>query len=186
MSNKTQKHYKSNKRTYYLNLRSVDAIIDKTSSGNNHKFEWRIKNIDVSRQARMCVTSVFLQNAIDIEGETVISPVTEGMPIIFRCPQVQNLNVFDSANGIGTIFHISNSLHMPVIENWYPLNQNSLDKIEIYVSNVILDNNNGISNTINFYIQLKIEDYDTEEVSPNLMPTYTRDSISFQYPLNVS
>jgi len=179
-------HYKANKRTYYVNLRSDDANITQTPAGNNHKFEWRIRNIDISRQAKVCVTSVHFQEVtVNAGGQQVIGPVNVGMPIVFRCPQVQNLNVYDSANGMSSIIHISNSLHMPVIENWYPLNQGTLDKIELYLSNVIIDNNNGIPGNIHFYIQLKIEDFDTELIDSKLMPTYTRDSLSFHYPLNV-
>ena len=34
-------------------------------------------------------------------------------------------------------------------------------------------------------IQLKIEDYDTEEVNPRLMPSYTNDSLSYRVPMNL-
>ncbi len=44
---------------------------------------------------------------------------------------------------------------------------------------------NGIQNTLAFYIQLKIEDYDTEEVNPRLMPSYTNDSLSYRVPMNL-
>jgi hypothetical protein len=180
MQKNTQKHYKLNKKTYYLNLRSNDAqITPSVNGGNNLKFEWNInKNIGVSRQARMCLTSFFFQDAGGGGG------ILE-LPVVIRCPQVQGINSFDSANGQSTIIHVSNMLHSPSIENWYPLNNQSLDRIELYMSNVVDAINHGIPDTMEFYVQLKIEDYDTEEVDPILMPTYTRDNLTFQYPLNV-
>jgi hypothetical protein len=171
------KHYKTNKRTYYLNLRSNDALI--TPAGvvpNNHKFEWGIKNINVSKQARLCLTSMYFQDAMNPDP---------ALPVVVRCNQAQTTNCFDSANGVSTIIFISNMLHLPVIENWYPISGQNLDRIELYLSNSINDTNNGIANSINFYVQIKIEDYDVEEVNPRLMPSYTSDSLSYRVPMNL-
>lgn len=173
------KPYRSNKRTYYLNLRSNDALITQIGAGNvpnNYKFEWNIKGINVSRQARMCLTALYFQDAI-IENPA--------LPIVIRCNQAQNTNSYDSANGPSTIIYIGNMLHLPVIENWHPINGQHLDRIELLLSNSVNDINNGITNSIQFYIQLKIEDFDTEEVDPKLMPKYTSDSLSYRAPFNV-
>lgn len=173
------KHYKTNKKTYYLNLRSNDALITQTPPGavpNNYKFEWTIKNINLSRQARMCLTAMFFQDIV------VENPA---LPIVIRCNQVQNANSYDTANGVSTIIHISNMLHTPVIENWYPISDQHLDRIELFLSNSIDYTTNGVRNTVQFYIQLKIEDFDTEEVNPRLMPSYTNDSLSYRVPMNL-
>ena len=169
--------YYRNKQTYYINLRSNDAIVTETDEGNNYKFEWLIKNINLSPQARMCVTSVAYQ---DPEMET-----PPDIPLVIRSNQVKNHNVFDSANCVGTIIYISNMLHIPTIQNWFPLNNQCLERIELYFTNSIHFTNNGIANDLTFYIQLKIEDYETEPVDAKLMPTYTRDSLAFHYGLNV-
>jgi hypothetical protein len=174
------KHYKTNKKTYYLNLRSNDALITQTPPGgvpNNYKFEWPIKNISLSRQAQLCLTSMYFQNGGTNPDAT--------LPVVIRCNQVQNQNTYDSANCMPTIIHISNMLHTPVIENWHPISDQHLDRIELFLSNSIDVPLNGIQNTLAFYIQLKIEDYDTEEVNPRLMPSYTNDSLSYRVPMSL-
>lgn len=181
MQNQGVKHYRSNKKTYYINLRSNDAnVITTTPPGNvpnNVRFQWTIKNINLSRQARMCLTSMHFEDS-GVNPDPIL-------PVTIRCPQVQNTNVFDSGNGPASLIYIGNMLHLPVIENWYPISGQSLDRIELIFSNNITNLNSGIATTLQFYIQLKIEDYDTEEVNPSLMPTYTPDSLSFHYGLNV-
>jgi hypothetical protein len=170
------KHYKTNKKTYYLNLRSNDALITQSPPGgvpNNFRFEWSIKNINVSKQARMCLT---FQDAMNADP---------AIPVVVRCNQAQNTNCYDSANGPSTIIYIANMLHLPVINNWYPINGEHLDRIELFLSNAIIATNNGIANSINFYVQIKIEDYDVEEVNPRLMPSYTSDSLSYRVPMNL-
>lgn len=175
--NKNIKHYKANKRTYYLNLRSFDALATPKPDDIQKviKYEWNVKDLNLSSQARICVSSMYFQN----------TDPNDDLPIVIRCPQVQNLNVFDSANGISTIICISNMLHTPTIENWFPLNSQNLNRIELYMSDSIINTNAGVSITFDFYIQFKIEDYSTEEIDSKLMPTYTRDSLSYVYPLNV-
>ena len=169
--------YKANKRTYYLNLRSNDAIITQTAAGNNLKFEWNgIKNINISRQARICVTSIYFEEP---------GNANPNFPIVIRSHQVNNSTSYDSGNGAATIIHISNMLHIPTIENWFQLNDQYLTRIELYLSNSVANINNGISANMIFYVQLKIEDYDIEQVDPKLMPGYTKESLAFHYGLNV-
>ena len=170
-------HYKANKKTYYLNLRSNDAIITQTPAGNNLKFEWNgIKNINISRQSRICLTSIYFEEA---------GNANPNFPIVIRSHQVNNATSYDSANGTGTIIHISNMLNTPTIENCFQLSDQYLNRIELYLSNSVANINNGISPNMIFYIQLKIEDFDIEQVDPKLMPTYTRDSLAFHYGLNL-
>lgn len=164
MDNKLKRHYKANKKIYYVNLRSTDSDdITLTTTGNKYKFSWNIKNIHLSPQARLCITSCAYY---DPSGNN------PSFPVNIRCKQVNSTNVFDSSYGEGTIIYMANPFESVNFENWYPVNTQVLDRIDLLFTNQIASNKNGLEPDLQFYIQLKIEDYDIEEVNPNIMPQY--------------
>jgi hypothetical protein len=165
---KNSKPYRANKREYYINLRSNDAVIEE-NEGNNYKFSWNIKNIDsLSRRAKLGVVGFYDDAAINN-----VPPV-----LVIRCPQVQNVS-YDSAGSLSTIIFINNALNSLINSEFYPLCTQNLDRIELYVSDEIADARHGIDVGIQFYIQLKVFDYDLEEVDEALMPRYTSQSLSY-------
>jgi len=169
--------YRRIKREFFINLRSTDAEVQQTAAGNNLKFSWNIKNIEVSSQAKMCITS-FHYYDIAVGGNN------RGL-VVVRCPQVQNKDVYDSSGAIGTIINISPVDYSSLSREYYPIYSQNLNRIELYVSDSIGVALNGIVNTIMFWIQLRVIDYDNEEVDQRLMPSYTQNSLSYHVPLNV-
>jgi len=159
-----QKHYKANKKTYYVNLRSTDSDdITTLTSGNKYKFSWNIRNINLSPRARLCMVSCAYY---DPSGNTPAFPVT------IRCKQVNSANVFDSSYGEGTIIYMGNPFESINFENWYHINGQALDRIDLLFTNQIANNKNGVESDLQFFVQIKIEDYDIEEVEPSIMPEY--------------
>ena len=166
------KPYYSLKKEYYINLRSDDANIIQTPAGSNYKFIWRINNINVSRNAKMCL-------------HKLVNAFGGAEPYIIRCPQVKNSGIHDSA-GADPIIYMNGTLTSPINEAYFNLSTQNIDTIELLFSNSITVKNNGIDGTIDFYIQLKIIDFDEEPVDPEIMPTFTRSSLSYHYntPIN--
>ena len=165
-------HYKTNKKKYFINLRSSTATVLQTSTGNNWQFSWNITPFNVSQNAQLAIVNF----CHDITGD--------GKPYIIRCLQVKNEQFYPlgSSQGVGALIYAHNELTRPYEKTFYPLAVNNIDRIDFFFTDNIGLENNGISNSKAFYIQLEITDYDTEEVRKELMPTYTKDSVSFHYP----
>ena len=164
--------YRTNKKEYFINLRSIDAIKEK-SGANNFKFSWNIQNINVSQQAKLGISHL-----------CAYFPVTNNphLPYIIRCNQIIN-NQYDSAGGAGGgIIYFGMDLQNPSSDALYPLSTRNLDTVDLTITESINILSNGIDDAIDFYIQLKVIDYDTEEVNKDLMPTYSNKSLSFHYP----
>jgi hypothetical protein len=85
-----------------------------------------------------------------------------------------NFTTFERAVLVPPIFILS-----LINSEFYPLCTQNLDRIELYVSDEIADARHGIDVGIQFYIQLKVFDYDLEEVDEALMPRYTSQSLSY-------
>lgn len=169
----SQQHYKTNKKEYYINLRSTDATIETSGVNNTKKFSWNIQNINVSQQAKIGITQICSE---------FITYNANPLPYIIKCAQVKN-DQYDSTGGAsGALIYCGANLENPKIENMYHLATRNVDRIDLQISESITNLSHGIRNTINFYIQLKVVDFDTEEVDKSLMPTYTNKSLSFHYP----
>lgn len=173
---KNSKPYRANKKEYYINLRSNDATITQNAVNNSYLYTWNIsKPINVSQRAKMGVIGYYSTGV----GVGVL-PF-----LVVRCPQVQNNNVYDSAGSVATIIYVNSGIDSVINQEFYPLCTQNLDIIELYVSNNITEPLNGINPDIRFYIQLKVFDYDDEEVNEDIMPRYTSKSLSYyHYPLN--
>ena len=174
---KNSKPYRARKQEYYINLRSNDAVITPTPAGNSLIYAWNFsKYINVSRKAKIGVTAYYATGL----------PANQLPFLVIRCPQVQNLNVLDSSGSACTIIYINSTTQNVVNQEFYPLATQNLDRIELYVSNSITDLLNGIHPDIRFYIQLKVFDYDDEEIDEELMSRYTSQSLAYQTPsLNI-
>ena len=104
-------------------------------------------------------------------------------PVTIRCKQVNSINVFDSAYSEGTIIYMSNAFEAIYFENWYHVNTQILDRIDLLFSNQLANTKNGVEPDLQFYIQIKIEDYDVEEVNPKVLPKYDPDVKYYSLPL---
>jgi hypothetical protein len=104
-------------------------------------------------------------------------------PYIIRCAQVKNEQYapINRSQGCGALIYAHNELKRPYEKTFYPLNVRDIDRIDLYFSDVIGIDDNGINNGKVFLIQLEIEDYDIEEVDEKLMPTYNKKSLSYHY-----
>jgi hypothetical protein len=166
------KHFKGNKKKYFINLRSSTADVEQTEGGNNWRFSWNITPLKVSANAQLAIVNF----CHDVTGDD--------KPYIIRCLQVKNEQYYPlgSSQGIGALIYAHNELKRPFEKTFYPLAHTNIDRIDLFFTDNIGLENNGISNSKAFYIQLEISDYDTEEVKPELMPIYTKDTLSFRYP----
>ena len=173
---KNSKPYKANKKEYYINLRSNDAEIENNEANNSYKYSWNLRNtINVSQRAKMGVVGYYATGM-----NAGVLPF-----LVVRCPQVQSKNVYDSAGSVATIIYVNNGIQSVTNQEFYPLCTQNLDRIELFVSNNITDVLNGINPAIRFYIQLKVFDYDVEEIDEDIMPRYTSKSLAyFPPPLN--
>lgn len=167
---KNSKPYSAYKKEFYINLRKEDAQIEPNADGNNYKFSWNIKNINLSRRAKIGVIGVCDDAALN-----------GFLPIyVIRCPQVQN-NSYDTAGSLPPIIYLRNAINSVINPEFYPLSTPNLDRIELYLSDEIFNANGfyAVDNNLQFYIQLKVYDYDVEEVDEALMPRYTSQSLSY-------
>lgn len=165
---KNSKPYSAYKKEYYINLRSDDAQIEDAPNGNIYKCSWNIKNIDLSRRAKIGVVSICDDSELNNE-----------LPIyVMRCPQVQSIT-YDSAGSLSPIIYMRNAMNVVINPEFYPLCSQNLDRIELFMTDDIADARNGIDGGIHFYIQLKVLDYDVEEVDKDIMPRYTSQSLSY-------
>jgi hypothetical protein len=163
--------YITNKKQYFLNLRSSDANTENVPGGNQiFKFSWNISNINVSRKARIAISNFAYEQM----------NTTPYKLFIIRCPQVKN-HQYDSRPAYGPVIFAQNFAR-PVEKTYYPLDSQNIDRIDLIISNNISTIQNGIPNTEVFMIQFEIEDFDEEEVNPALMPSYTKDSLTYHYP----
>ena len=171
------KLYRASKKEYYINLRSNDAQITQTAGGNSLMYAWNLnKPINTSGRAKIGVVGYYATGI----------PANQLPFLVIRCPQVQNLNVFDSSGSASTIIYLNSTSQNVVNQEFHPLSTQNLNRIELYVSNSITDLLNGIHPDIRFYIQFKIFDYDDEEVDEELMPRYTSKSLAYHTPsLNI-
>lgn len=169
-------HYYTNKKEYYINLRSNDATVVQLGSGSSsHKliFEWNniFLNQNLSKNAKLGIVQMCQFGA---DGAT-------SYPYTIRCQQVRN-EQFDSSGNTGAVIYFGNMMSPPSFEVLYPITVQNLDTITLIINRGIADKSYGIANTIQFFIQLKVIDYDTEPVSQELMPTYTKNSNALNYP----
>jgi len=162
--------YVTNKKQYFLNLRSYDAKTETNALGNRYKFSWNISNINVSKNAKMAVSNF-------------VHDVVAGVPrpFIIRCHQVKNQQ-YDSYGGYGGLIYANNENNSKFEKTYFPLTLQNLDIITLEITDSVQLLNSGIANTKHFYIQLEVIDYDEEEVNPALMPSYTKDSLTYHYP----
>ena len=166
---KNSKAYQATKKVFYVNLRSTDAIRQNNPGGNTLRFTWtNITGINnLSRQAKIGVVGFYLLNGV--------------LPfVVLRCPQVKNIT-YDSAGSFAPIIFINNAMEFVSNPEFYNLTTQNLEMLELIVSNDIDIAQNGVEALLDFYIQLKIYDYDEEDVSSDIMPRYTSKSLSY-YP----
>lgn len=167
--------YHTNKKTYYINLRLKDGIVVQTGEGTNKLvIEWNNINLkqNLSKNALMGLVQ-FCQ----FGGDNSVS----NYPFIIRCKQVIN-DQYDSSGNTGAIIYMGNNLNQSYSPNMYPVSTQNLDTITLSINRGVENKFFGISNTIQMYVQLKVIDYDTEEVNPKLMPEYTSKSLSYHVP----
>lgn len=164
-------HYYTNKKEYYINLRSDDATVIQLGAGTNKlTFQWNniYINQNLSKNAKLGIVNLCQDGA-------------SANPYVIRCQQVKN-EQFDSSGNTGAIIYMANGFTSPQFEALYPITVQNLDLITLTINRGITDKLTGVSDTLKFFIQLKVIDYDTEPVSKELMPTYTKESVAFHYP----
>lgn len=169
---KNSKPYRASKKEYYINLRSHDAQVEANANGDSYKFSWNIKNIDnLSRRAKIGLIayydSAFANNL--------------NVPLVIRCAQVQNV-LYDSTGLSSPIIFLNNGAQCVNFPEYYPLATQNIDRIELYLTDQLADPLHGIDPNIEFCVQLKVLDYDVEDVDADIMPRYTSKSLAYFPP----
>lgn len=158
------RYYKKLKTEKVVNLFSGDADITTNSSGRNSTFTFQLPYTfnNFSKNAEMNVVSVSYDNVDTADDESIF---------VFRCPEVNGDNVYDSSTGLGQVIYHSrgwsneNDMNMPLFKMIQPLN-----KLTLSITNSMTDRDNGINTGDVFILTLIIKDYDIEMVKPESMP----------------
>lgn len=158
------RYYKKLKSEKILNLFSEDADITLTADGRRTTFTYQLPYTfhNLSKNAEMNVVSVSYDN---------INPADDEAIFVFRCPEVNGDDVYDTSTGLGSVIYHSrgwsneNDMNMPLFRMVQPLN-----KLTLSITNDLRYRDFGIDAGDIFIITLIIKDYDIEMVQPESMP----------------
>jgi hypothetical protein len=162
-------YYKKLKSEVVLNLFSNNAIKETNSAGRYTNFTWNLPYSihSFGKNVECFVASVSYEN---------VDAVDDNAMFVFRCPEVNTEEVYDSYRGNGAIIYHSrgfsneNNMNNPKFKMIQPLN-----KITINISNSLSNRDQGVNTGDYFIITLVLQDYEIIEVQPeatNLIENY--------------